>query len=302
MTLPSTRFRAAFSLVELLIASAIGAAIITVGVLAFQNLTANDAYRSSYGRVTVGPALTNFYGGTATAVDAYFAPNYGRAAQAELLRDRLLADVQKASAVYCLGRNSPNTIHPTSIAVSSTFRGDSLDTPEAFRIFLQSAVPASSAIFTSYRGSCTATNASIYILVPSQDAGSLTIFSVYDIDLTPATSPSGTYASVKRYEAGILTDYYDVFYPSSTGAYPFNPLVVSFERSARQAAVEGTSIDSFKKAAARPFYFVWWPDPAAHTLEGYSAGSGAGDMPRSAYSAMEGRTAFFFVIPMFPAL
>ncbi len=294
--------RAAFSLVELLIAAAVAAAVITTGVLLYQNLTAARAPRSAYGTIEVGAALPTFYGGTATAIDAYFAPNYGRSAHAEMLRTRLVDDLQRAVAVFCLGREEANSAHPAAIAVSAGFRGDQLDSPEAFRQLLAAAVPASADIFTPYRGACDATNASIFLLLPAVDATALSVLAVYDIDLTPTTSPAGTYASVKRYEAGSLTDFYDVFYPASAGPVPFRPLVVAFERSARRATVEGATIDRYKQAAARPFYFVWWPDPAAPTLEGFSAPAYAADDPRAGYAGMGGRTSLFFTIPMFPAL
>jgi hypothetical protein len=305
----------AFSLIELLIAAALGAALLTVAVIIFQNLVANGGTRTSYGTVTVGSALGTFYGGSATTVAAYFAPSYGRAAQAEVVRDQFVTDLRSAIAVYCLGRNGVNATRVDSIPVSAGFQGSSLDTPEAFRQLLASAVPATASTFTAYRGASTATNASIFILGPAEDTSSLSVLAIYDIDLTPTTSPAGTYASVKRYgivattgSDGLLglTDYYDVFYPApTTGAsIAFNPLVVCFERAARAATVEGDAIDRLKQAAERPFYFVWWPDPAAHTLEAASdPGSGyASTDPKKSYSAMGGRTAFFLVVPMFPAL
>jgi prepilin-type N-terminal cleavage/methylation domain-containing protein len=299
---PALRTRLGFSLIELLVAAALAAAVITAAVMIYQSLAASGALRSSYGTVTVGAALANFYGTATTTIDAYFAPNYGRAAQAEIVRDRFIGDLQRASAVFCLGRNGLNTIRPATISVSGSFRGDSQDTPEAFRQLLAAAIPASATIFTTYRGASAATNASIFILIPASDATTLSVLAVYDIDLTATTSPAGTYASVKRYEAGTLTDYYDVFYPASAGMIAFSPLVVCFERSGRRALVEGDSVDRLKQAAERPFYFVWWPDPSAHTLEAFSAPSYAASDPRSAYAAMGGRTPFFFAVPMFPAL
>ncbi|MGH8046394.1 MAG: hypothetical protein ACREKL_04040 [Chthoniobacterales bacterium] len=294
--------RAAFSLIELLVGVAITAAVITASVMIYQNLAASGGSRSSYGTVAVGASLPVFYGGTATSLDAYFAPSYGRAAAAEIVRDQFIEDLQSANAVFCLGRAGANAIHPTTVAVSSSFRGDSLDSPEAFRALLASAVPASASVFTAYRGASAATNASIFILMPSDSATALSVLSVYDIDLTPTTSPAGTYASVKRYQSGTLTDYYDVFYAASGGTVAFRPLVVCFERSVRRSLVEGDAIDRLKQAAQQPFYFVWWPDPAAPTLEAFSTPAYAADDPRASYAAMGGRTAFFFTVPMFPSL
>ena len=298
--LRATARRGAFSLIELLVAAALAACVATTAVMIYQNLAASGGTRSVYGTVTVGAPLANFYGGSATTIDAYFAPNYGRAAQAEIVRDQFITDLQKASAVFCLGRNGVNTLRPTTITVSSTFRGDSLGMPDDFRALID---PGGNT-FLAYRGASYATNASIFILEPSQDASSLSVLAIYDIDLTAASSPAGTYASVKRYVGSTLTDYYDVFYPASAGTRAFNPLVVCFERSARQSLVEGDSIDRLKQAAQRPFYFVWWPDPSAHTLEAFASpeGSLTSADPRASYPNMGGRTAFFMVVPMFPAL
>lgn len=276
----------------------------------FQSLVATGGTRKSYGSVTLGEARQNFYGDDLEEIQTYFAPSYGRVAQAEILRDQFLEDIQHASAVYCLGRNGLNTTRPASIPVSASFRGDSLDTPEAFRQFLAAAIPGSTTFTTNY---ASATNASIFILRPAQspraatsDAPailpSLSVLAVYDIDLTPTESPEGTYVSVRRYAGGVElpTDYYDVFYPQSPGAIAFNPLVAWFGRGSAQSA------DPMRVAAERPFYFVWWPDPASHSLEAMETDtfppSYSGDDPRAAYAAMGGRTSLFFVVPMFPAL
>jgi hypothetical protein len=307
--------RAAFSLVELLVGVVITAAMITVAVMIYQNLATGGGARAAYGTVEVGASLATFYGSGGTSVDAYFAPNYGRVAAAELLRDEFLADLEGANAVFCLGREAANTVHPTTISISSSFQGRSVDSPEAFRTLLASAVPASASIFTAYRGASAATNASIFILEPADAPRSasgstpavlptLAVRAVYDIDLTPTTSPAGTYVSVKRYVgSGEPTDFYDVFYPDSAGTIAFSPLVVCFERSVRRSLVEGATIDRLKQAENRPFYFVWWPDPAAPALEatGTLPEYDAAD-PLASYPAMGGRTAFFFVVPMFPSL
>jgi len=309
--------RTAFSLIELLVAVALAAALLTVAVMIFQGLVASGGTRTSIGDVTVGTALSTFYGVNATVVgNCSFAPSYGRVAQAEVLRTRFVTDLQSASAVYGLGRNGVNAFRTSSIPVSSAFRGSSLDLPEAFRQLLAASVPSTATTFTAYRGASTATNASIFLLTPSASATTLSVLAIYDIDLTPTTSPVGTYVSVKRYGTietttsdGLLglTDYYDIFYPAPEGAtvptIAFNPLVVCFERAARFGNVETDhTIDRLKKAAERPFYFVWWPDPAAHTLEAYAGPAYDAADPRAAYPAMGGRTSFFFVVPMFPAL
>jgi len=179
-------------------------------------------------------------------------------------------------------------------------------------VFLAAQIPGSALTFTAYRGASTATNASIFILRPSDNAGELLVQAIYEIDLIPGTTAeggSGTYASVRRYQededAGesLLTDYYDVFYPASDAAsVPFNPLVVAFEREARLNIDEGDAIDRLKVAKARPFYFIWWPDPAEPHLEAAASGTFGASDPRASYPAMGGRTSFFFAVPMFPAL
>lgn len=306
-------WRAGFSLIELLVAVAITAAVITTAVMIYQNLTASSSARTSYDTVEVGASLPIFFGQGGTSLDAYFAPSYGRAAAAEFVRDQFIEDLQSASAVFCLGREVANTIHPTEIEIPSTLRGNNLDSPSAFRSQLAAAIPASASIFVDYRGASMATNASIFILKPSpvpQSAASgtevlpsLSVFAVYDIDLTPTTSPEGTYVSVKRYQSSEEpTDYYDVFYAKSSGTVAFKPLVVCFERSARRVRDEGNDIDRLKQAGERPFYFIWWPDPAAPTLEAFSEPEYSDNDPRSSYAAMGGRTAFFFAVPMFPSL
>jgi len=292
-------------MIEILVALAIGAALITVGVLIFRNLGVGKATSRSYVSVTLGSTvLQNFYDMGGTTLDAWVAPNYGRRAYADLLRDRLWEDVGKANAVFCLGRADGvlNSTHPTTIPVPATFQGQSLDLPEKFRLLLQDSIPASAGTFTEYHGASTAQNLSIFILQPSEDASALSVLAVYDIDLIATQSPEGTYVSGRRYQRGTLTDYYDVFYQKGDATVAFNPLVVAFERAVRTSEVESTAIDRLKVAAQRPFYFVWWPDPGVPELEApATVNYGAAD-PRASYPNMGGRTSLFFTIPMFPAL
>ncbi len=300
-----------FTMIELLLALAIGAAVITAGVMIFQSLTAGARPSGSYVNITLGTTvMQNFYGLNQASIDAWIAPNYGQRAQADMLRDRLWEDLEKANAVYCLGRADGvlNTTHPQTITVPATFRGQNYDLPEAFRLLLADAIPASGPTFTAYRGASTARNLTIFILEPSDDVTLLSVRAVYDIDLVATTSSlgNGTYVSGRRYEGGTLTDFYDVFYLTdgtdpTPPTIPFNPLAVAFERSVRPS--EGNAaVDRIKVAEQRPFYFVWWPDPAMPYLEAFLGGNfGAAD-PRSAYPNMGGRTSLFFTIPMFPAL
>ncbi|MCE9520139.1 MAG: hypothetical protein K8R87_11385, partial [Verrucomicrobia bacterium] len=107
-----------------------------------------------------------------------------------------------------------------------------------------------------------------------------------------------------------LTSYYDIcFKLSGTGTDSWYPAVISFERQARKAVVEGsTSIDRFKIAREKPFSLIFWPDPSRSSLQlpngnttsSYNASFATTD-PRKAYNHMAGRTAFMFAVPLFPA-
>jgi hypothetical protein len=291
-------------MVELLIALAIGAAVITAGVLIFRNLGVGKSDARSYVTVTLGSTvIQNFYNENRTTVDAWVAPNYGRRIYADLLRDRFWEDVNRASAVFCLGRNTGvlNTTHPKTIPVGVAFQGQNLDLPNAFLAVLEASIPSSAGTFFPYRGASTARNLSIFILQPSSSADSLSVISVYDIDLITTTSPSGIYVSARRYDGNITTDFYDIFYPGNSDA-TFSPMAVAFERSARAAVSESAFVQRLKVAEQRPFYFIWWPDPGVASLGATTSLTYGGSDPRASYPNMGGRTSLFFAVPMFPAL
>jgi prepilin-type N-terminal cleavage/methylation domain-containing protein len=299
---------AGFTFVEFLMALAIGAGVITVAAISYGTIINSVGRSASYDTVTLSAGVLNaFYGDdeysvTATDTGAYFAPSYGRAAKAEILRDSLYEDVSQASAVFCLSRTAQtdSSTRLTSIPINPTYDARRLDTPNAFLTHLEAAVPATAGTFSSYRGTAPAQNLSIYILEPSQDTTELAVIATYEVDFVEATSPAGTYASVRRYQGTICTDFYDVFYPVSAGTVDFLPVAASFERAARLATVEGND-DLMKVAGNLPFFMVWWPDPAAESLKEVTAET-FGSGPRSAYGAMTGRTSLFMVLPMFPAL
>ncbi|CAN5408314.1 hypothetical protein BH09VER1_BH09VER1_09850 [soil metagenome] len=295
----------AFTFVELIVAISIAAAVITTAAIVYGTVSRSNSRLGTYGKVTfpTGTITALYPNRGGTDWQTYFAPNYGRMAMAEQLRQSLYEDVAHATAVYCLARSGQSSIRPTTISIGSTVDARQYDTAEAFRLFLASAIPASASTFTSYRGKGTATNLSIFILGQSSTATSLTVRAIYELDFVAATSPSGTLASVRRFEGTTYTDYYDIFYPASTLPTAFAPTVVQFERSTRAVAVEGSTIDPFKVAAHRPFCFVWWPDPGMSTLEGGNTFTTyASSDPRSAYAGMSDRTSFFMVLPLFPAL
>lgn len=274
----------------------------------------------SYGTVQL-PAATpntfsNFYGTTATNVEAYFAPNYGRVAAAERLRDSFLDDLQQATAVYSLPRAGRSTIRPMSLAVSNaSFDARIVSTPQGFiNLLNDSGITNAGTVFTAYRGAAAQQNLSIFVMGKSSSLTNYIVRAVYELDFVATTSPVGTYASVRRYDnyptSLSPTDYYDVFYPQPDGTRlpyhtaAFLPTTVFFENASRAGTSEGSPTDLFKLAEGRSFFFIWWPDPSSPYLESVPVGGSAyssGD-PRYYYREMGDRTSFFMVVPMFPPL
>jgi hypothetical protein len=290
-------------MIELLVALAIAAAVLIIGVMAFQALSAGSRPAGTFTRLVLGTSvMQSFYGMNTTTVDAWVAPNYGCRARADILRDRLWEDVGGASAVFCLGRAAGvlNDIHPSTISVPAGFRGQAVDEPNDFLDILAADVGEAAATFTPYKGASTARNLTVFILQPSGSSEELSVRAVYDIDLVAIGSPQGTYVSGRRYVNGTLTDYYDVFFADGNGTVAFNPLAVAFERSVRHSV--DPNVGHLAVATQRPFYFMWWPDPAMPELEALTGGMFALGDPRSAYPNMGGRTSLFFAVPMFPAL
>jgi len=309
--------RRAFSLVEMVVASGISALVFTVGALSYQTITAQQRRHVTYATIEIGnSASENYYGKLNTpSIDAYNAPNYGRGNSADLLREKFYEDLNSATAVYCLGRDGLNPARPSLIPLTYGTDAKSLDTPEAFRIHLESVVPALASTHTAYAGASTAKNLSVYMIQQSAWEESLVVRAIYEIDIQSTTNPVGTYCTVRRYAFSILTDFYDVFYPVELGATAFNPLAVSFERDIRKGIGTDDGFDKFRVAKQEPFYFMWWPDPSIASLDGdafdseptytetniHGASSSVGD-PRSAYFQMGGRTSYMFTFPMFPTL
>lgn len=186
-----------------------------------------------------------------------------------------------------------------------------------------------------------AENATVFLLTFSKVEKLFKVLSIYEIDvlrITSTTQAQGFHASVRRFAdnpvlatmpastssggsntagsfvAMAFSSGYEVFYPPSVprpdplktnewSTDGFAPIFISFERATRLALSEGVAIDRFKIAAERPFYFIWWPDPAARNLA-QPASNSTLDVsdPRQAYNHMGGRTSFMFTVPMFPAL
>jgi hypothetical protein len=325
---PRVHLARGFTSVELLLVLALSAVILGGVVVSYGTIVRSQPSVSSMVAVPLGlTRVQNFYGGLSDTVDTAMAPQYGALSMAEELREQFLADTLSATAVYCLPRDGMNTWKPSTIAYDSTRDGE-LDTPQKFRAHIIAHASVSSSLYRDYRnplndGTAIPQNASIFVLGYSKYAGYLKVSAIYDIDLIRfigATEPNGIHASVKRYAdaAASLTPStlsytggYDVFFPPSLpnatsssqwNTDGFTPLFVTFERAARLALRETpTTIDRFKRAYERPFYFIWWPDPAVRHL-GPVANTFSSTDPRQAYNHMAGRTAFMFTVPMFPAL
>ncbi len=301
---------AGFTLTEILVAVSIATLVFSAASLMFQAIGANSKRLSTIVEFPIGTvAADNFYGLAASEISVYSAPNYGRSAFAEEMRELFWDDVGAATAVHCLARNALNTVRPATIPFPASPNAVRLDTPESFRQHFVSEFPAAASIFAAYRNVPATTNGSIFVLGPSASETDIDVISVYEMDFLTSGSPAGTYASVRRYVDGALTNYYDAFYPQGSGTL-FRPLFIAFERRTRLAfsEVPGTHADPddwpdrFKVARERPFYFMWWPDPATPFLESDTVWVGSDTDPRSEYAHMGGRTSFMFTVPMFPAL
>ncbi|MGI8602803.1 MAG: hypothetical protein ACR2OZ_07355 [Verrucomicrobiales bacterium] len=295
------------------VVSALTIMLISAAVLIFQAIGSQQRRISDYGGIELGSeTMQNLYGLSSPTINTWFAPNYGRAIRADQMREFFYDDVETASAVYCLARVGRNNLRPTALSISATLRGVELDTPAAFLTILAASEPAAAATFASYRGAppSSAKNGSIFIIQPSENASpnELSVRSIWEVDIIPVVSPSGTYGTVRRYVGTQLTHYYDIFYKVDSSA--FGPVFVNFERAARLSTGPGAvaSIEAFKRAAAHPFYFVWWPDPVCPKIRGaLSPTDAAGNTIastdfRAAYSNHYGQTNYFFVVPMFPCV
>lgn len=320
--------RGGFTSVELLLVLALSAVIIGGAVISYGSLVRSQPSISSVVTVPLGAArMQNFYGSSASSLNVAMAPQYGALSQAEELREQFLTDTISATAVFCLPRDGTNTWRPSVIPYDPALHVE-LDTPQKFRAHIVANASVADSLYRDYRNPLNDTavvpqNLSIFILGYSRYSGYLKVNAIYDIDVitfTGKTEPNGIHASVKRYADAVgsttpttLTYMggYDVFYPPSVpnptnttqwNKDGFTPLFITFERATRLALRETpTTIERFKRASERPFYFIWWPDPAVRHL-GPVTNTFAATDPRHAYNHMAGRTSFMLVVPMFPAL
>ncbi len=290
-------------MVELLLTVGIAAFVLTTAVIVYAAVVSARSNKEAELSLNLGTTLMEqFYDSDSAALSVWTAPNYGRTARAEELRELLLEDLGRANALFVLSRAGHIGLRPTTLDLTGVDPAR-LDTPNAFLTLLESRFPGSSGTYSAYRGPAPDANLSLFLLEPSPSADFLQVLAIYELDLVASTNPEGTYASVRRYVGGALTAYYDVFYPASENTAAFAPVAVCFERRSLLALDEGDGINAFKQAADRPFYFVWWPDPSARSLTETPVNvSFPSSDPRSAYAQMGQRTAFFFVLPMFPSL
>lgn len=294
---------AGFSLIELLLTVGIAALVLTTAVFVYAAVVSARSNKDAEVTVTLGTTMAaHFYDLEDPTIRAWTAPNYGRTAHAEEMRELFLEDLSRACAVFCLSRPTHESLRPVTLSLADV-DSSLIDTPDDFLSLLNLRFPGNEDLHTSYRGPTPDPNLSIFIIEPSPSDEFLAVLAIYEVDLVDSTNPSGTYASVRRYVGGVLSAYYDIFYPESENTAAFEPLAVCFEKRSRLAVDEGDAINAFKQAADRPFYFVWWPDPSSRALEGTpNLFALPSSDPRSAYLQMGDRSAFFFTLPMFPSL
>ena len=317
-----------FTSVELLLVLALGAVVIGGAVVTYGSIVSNQPRVSAVINVPLGTTrMQHFYGISGSTYGSSSAPQFGALSLAEELREQFLADVMGATAVYCLPRDEVNTYKPSVIAYDPVVDQE-LDTPQNFRAHLVAIGDVPAALYRDYRNPLNNAvtvpeNASVFVLGYSKFPGFLKVISIYDIDVirfTGSNEPQGFHASVKRYAdpagdpdptALVYAGGYDVFYPPSVynakrvtewSKDGFAPLFVTFERVERLALRETpTTIQRFKRASEKPFYFIWWPDPCARHLGPIPNPLPSSD-PRQAYNQMAGRSSYMFTVPMFPAL
>ncbi len=312
-----------FSLLELLVVASLCAIVFTSGALAYRAVAQNQRRSTTFQEVALNSSVaSNFFpGSTSTAIDSYTAPNYGRAALAQQMRNLFYEDVESSIAVFPLPRTGNiNSIRERVITIGNVLPA-AYDTPARFLELLTGLASTSTRanVFRSYRGapadSVTSgsvtnyvTNGSIFILQPSGSTTELWLRAVYEIDYLAykdlnnrnAAYPAGVpcvHASVRRYVNSVLTNFYDIVYKESDLTQVGIPFV-HFERAARTNVVE-SAVTKWKAAGNQPFYLIWWPDPAMSRLKGTALGTYT-NLPQADYAKHEGQTSFNFVIPQFP--
>lgn len=292
---------AAFSLIEILIAVSLSAAVFSAAAFVYQAISANANPLGTLCPVTFDEGtLASLYGMDQDTINVYTAPNLARSAVASRVAELLLDDAASASAIFVLGRDAINTYHPETIPYPAG--SIILDSPARFLAHIADQAPSDTTAFGSYEALNPEDNHTIFLLQPSTSATELNVLSIFELDVIPI-SGIGNYVSVRRYVAGELTAYYDIIYPAGSGT-SFRPNAVHFFRRGLAGHLSSTQA-KFAVAEEMPFYFVWWPDPATRTLESPSnppAPSVPANSPVLEYFQMGGRTQFHFTLPAFPCL
>jgi prepilin-type N-terminal cleavage/methylation domain-containing protein len=307
-----TQIRSGFSLVELLVAAAVGALLISAAVVGFGVIAQSPLRQGAINVSLPNDEILNFYGTNLPSLTLGANPNYFQAAKARLMKERLLADVASSSAVFCLGRNKRgNSLTRTNeLVISNPYDFRNCGTPESFRQFLVSVDDDYASFFPENQDGAPTetTNLTIYAIGTLASilnySNRLTVLATYELDFIPtANPPGGVFASVRRYSGtntSVPTDYYHVYYPGETnGIDGFRPLAAFFSRA--DAKPSGVT-DPFAIATNHPFAFVWWPDPLVARLGAGLVPASNTDSARANYTNMAGRTSLFFVLPAFPSL
>ena len=320
-----THRQSGFTLVEVVVASALSTIFFTSAALVYRSISYHQKRLLTTVEIDIPSVpdtlsvdtLKNFFpityaSGGRTDIVTYVAPSYGRAGMASQMYDRFWEDIESASAAFSLARyNALNGIRPTSIPLGSIDSPHELDTPLKFRDLLATVDSLALSIYKPQRNQGyfppTITGgealdpkhlgATVYVMQPHPDPTALGVKSIYEIDLVRTSSPEGVYAAVRRYVGSVISDQYDVFYENAK-ITQFGPIFINFEKSTRLNLPE-TNADPYKKAKDHPFFFMWWPDPALMLKS--NPESPAGDA-MNAYLQMGSRTAFMFTVPMFPPL
>ncbi len=315
MRTAKSQFRSCgWTFVEMLAAISMSAIFMGTGALVLQSISHNSKRLTNLITLDIGASnKQNFYDQSGSTVQAYTAPNYGRLAFAQEIREQMLEDSNRSSAVFCLPRSNPNSIRPEFIpfpsgTVGSSLQKPQIDTPEAFRQYLVAAFPAEAGVFDSPIRNVpdpAKLSTSVFMLAPQTNPDFIRLYSVYDIDYVTPKEGGGIYVSVKRFKNGVLSHYYDIFFQGTvTSENVPSPQFVVFESRNRLSLPEGPAVDRFKIAPNSPFYLVWLPDPSINPLDvpASIAPPPPTSSPRSAYSKQSQTTSFLLALPMFPSL
>lgn len=307
-----------FTFVELLVAMGIGAMVIVVAVMAYGAIASTGISRGEFS-INIGATNSGNFYGREGMWSVSRAPSFAAAVAADSMKDRLLSDIEFASAVVCLPRNKVNAIRSNSFTIPANIDPRNLNTPNDFRVNI---IDPSAAVYSTFTSSTNlingattnATNLTIYILeaattptnwdTPASRAVTVPVRAIYESDLVRITNSAGgpgMFASVRRYEGSELTQYYHVFFADNPRATNSAFKITNSPAAAFFSVGNGNPL--YRKATNMPFYFVWWPDPSRQNLASpYLPESSLPNTPRTNYSGNAGRTPYFFVIPEFPSL